>query len=49
MWAKTVSMNSWSSGSGLKAVTHEEAHCYMEEDECTAEQFLEAGFSIEAA
>ena len=49
MWAKTVSMNSWSSGSGLRAVTHGEAHSYMEEADCTAEQFLDVGLSIEEA
>ena len=49
MWAERVEQNGWRSGSGLCALTDEEARDHMQAARCTAEEFIEVGLSVEEA
>lgn len=49
MWAERVDQNSWRSGKGMREVSEDEARAYMEAAECSAEEFLEVGITLEDA
>lgn len=47
MWAETVSQNTWGSGSGLRAISEDEALGYLEEVGAT--EYIEKYFDISDA
>lgn len=47
MWATAEGQNGWSSGSGIKLLTHEEARDHMESAGCQAQDFENCGLTLE--